>query len=186
MKPVLIVYYSHSGVTAKVAVTLAQACGADLERIQDVRPRTGVAGYLRSAWQALRHQPADIAPAVHRPADYAFVILGTPVWAGRMSAPMRSYILQQREHFRRIGLFCTMGGSGGPDVLTAMAELCNKLPVASMSLRQRDVLGDACAPALAGFADELAVVRDSEAHTTAPEEPALHDHAAPSSPSSAA
>lgn len=169
MKPVLIVYYSRSGVTAKVANALAQVCGADLERIQDVRPRTGVAGYLRSAWQALRHQPADIVPAVHRPADYAFVVLGTPVWAGRMSAPMRSYILQQREHFRRIGLFCTMGGSGGPDVLTAMAELCNKLPVASMNLRQRDVLDDAYVPALAGFADELAVVRDSEAAAIAPE-----------------
>lgn len=168
MKLVLIVYYSRSGVTAKVAAALAQACGADLERIQDVRPRTGMAGYLRSAWQALRRQPADITPAVHRPADYAFVILGTPVWAGRMSAPMRSYIMQQREHFRHIGLFCTMGGSGDPDVLTAMAELCNKLPVASMSLRQRDVLGDAHLPALAGFADELAVARDSELESAAP------------------
>ena len=31
MKPVLVVYYSRSGVTAKVAAALAQACGADLE-----------------------------------------------------------------------------------------------------------------------------------------------------------
>lgn len=169
MKLVLIVYYSRSGVTAKVAAALAQACGADLERIQDLRPRTGMAGYLRSAWQALRGQPADIAPAVHRPADYPFVVLGTPVWAGHMSAPMRSYILQQREHFRRVGLFCTMGGSGGARVLTAMAELCDKLPVASMSLRQNEVLSDAYLPALAGFADELAVVRDSETQAIAPE-----------------
>ncbi|WP_332851743.1 flavodoxin family protein [Duganella sp. S19_KUP01_CR8] len=161
MKLVLIVYYSRTEVTAKVATALARACGADLERIQDLRPRTGISGFLRSAWQALRGTAVDIAPAMRNPADYAFVILGTPVWAGRMSAPMRSYILQQRPHFRRIGLFCTMGGSGGRDVLSAMADLCNKLPVASMCLRQKDVLADDYRVALTSFADELTVLQSA-------------------------
>lgn len=169
MKLVLIVYYSRTGVTAKVAAALAQACGADLERIQDLRPRTGVGGYLRSAWQALRGLPADIAPAVHNPSEYAFVILGTPVWAGHMSAPMRSYIMQQRQHFRRIGLFCTMGGSGGQRALSSMANLCNKLPVASMCLRQREVLNDEYLATMASFADELAVLRDSDQEAATPE-----------------
>ncbi|GJJ04337.1 hypothetical protein RugamoR64_48750 [Duganella rhizosphaerae] len=169
MKLVLIVYYSRTEVTAKVATELARACGADLERIQDLRPRAGITGYLRSAWQALRATPAEITPATRNPADYAFVILGTPVWAGRMSAPMRSYILQQRAHFRRIGLFCTMGGSGGQDVLSAMADLCNKLPVASMCLRQKDVLADDYRTALTSFANELAVLQDSELQSAAAE-----------------
>lgn len=162
MNPCLIVYYSRSGVTAKVATALAQACGADLEQIHDVRPRGGLAGYLRSAWQALRKLPAEIAPPLHRPADYPLIVLGTPVWAGQMSAPMRSYMLQQREHFRRVGLFCTMGVTGGPDVLTTMAELCNKLPAASMCLQHGDVLTDRHAQALADFANELAAIQHEE------------------------
>ncbi|MFS2002815.1 flavodoxin family protein [Duganella sp. CT11-25] len=161
MKPCLIVYYSRTGVTAKVAEALAHACGADLERIQEDRPRTGAGGYLRSAWQALRRLPAEIAPPQHHPADYPFIVLGTPVWAGHMSAPMRSYLLLQREHFRRIGLFCTMGGSGGQNVLNDMADMCNKLPVASMCLRQRDVLSGRHAAAVAAFAGELAVLQSS-------------------------
>ncbi|MYN18407.1 flavodoxin [Rugamonas sp. FT107W] len=171
MKPVLIVYYSRTGVTAKVATALAQACGADLERIQDLRPRTGVTGFLRSAWQALRGTPADIAPAGHNPVNYAFVVLGTPVWAGRMSAPMRSYILQQRAQFRRVGLFCTLGGSGGQHVLSAMANLCNKLPVASVCLRQKDVLSNNHLDALTSYAAELAVLRDSELQSEAEAKP---------------
>ncbi len=158
----LIVYYSRTGVTAKVATALAQACGADLEQIQDLRPRDGATGFLRSAWQAVRKVPADIAPPQRRPANYPFVLLGTPVWAGQMSAPMRSYIMQQREHFRRVGFFCTMGGSGGQNVLTAMAEMCNKLPVASMCLRQDDVLSGRHAQALADFTSELVIVQNEE------------------------
>ncbi|HEX7983439.1 MAG TPA: flavodoxin [Duganella sp.] len=173
MSPCLIVFYSRTGVTAKAATTLARACGADLEQIQDVQPRGGAGGFLRSAWQALRKFPAEITPPLHHPADYPFIVLGTPVWAGRMSAPMRSYILRQREHFRRVAVFCTMGGRDGQDVLTSMAELCNQLPVASMCLRQRDVLEERCAQALADFASELAIVQH-DAHADATPDPAGH------------
>lgn len=165
MKLCLIVYYSRTGVTAKVATALARACGADLEQIRDIRPRSGIAGYWRSAWQGLRGLPAKIAPPKHDPANYPFVVLGTPVWAGHVSAPMHSYILQQRERFRRVGLFCTMGGSGGQNVLNAMAEMCNKLPVASLCLRQSDVLSDLHAPALADFANQLVSVQQDEQET---------------------
>lgn len=158
MKPCLIVYYSRSGVTAKVANELARMCGADLEEIRDTRPRGGAMGYLRSAWQGLRQQPAEIESPHHHPAEYPFIVLGTPVWAGHMSAPMRAYLLRYREHFRHIAVFCTMGGSGGPRVLTAIADLCDKLPSATLCLRQSDVLAQRHAAALAAFASELATV----------------------------
>lgn len=169
----LIVYYSRTGVTAKVATALAQTCGADLERLHDLHPRDGAAGFLRSAWQGLRKLPGEITPPQRHPADYPFVLLGTPVWAGQMSAPMRSYLLRQREHFRRIGLFCTMGGRDGQNVLTSMAEMCNKLPVASMCLRHGDVLSGNYRQALADFANELVIVQREE-HEEAPPDPLAH------------
>lgn len=165
MKLCLIVYYSRTGVTAKVATELARRCGADLERIQDRRPRDGAAGYLRSTWEALRKVPADIAPPRHRPADYPFIVLGTPVWAGQMSSPMRSYILRQREQFRRVAMFCTMAGSDGQNVLTSMAEMCNKLRVAGMCLRRDDVLAGREADELEEFANQLVIVQNSERET---------------------
>lgn len=48
-----------------------------------------------------------------------------------------------------------MGGSGGQAVLTAMADMCNKLPVATMCLRQAEVLGQRHGAALAEFAHDL-------------------------------
>ncbi|SEN76874.1 NADPH-dependent FMN reductase [Duganella sp. CF517] len=165
MKLCLIVYYSRTGTTAKLADALAQACGADVERLQDLHPRDGALGFMRSAWQGWRKAPGDIAPPQRRPSDYPFIVLGTPVWAGNMSAPMRRYILRQREHFRRVGLFCTAAGGDGRDALTSMAAMCNKLPVASMSLRQGDVLAGRYQQALADFTSELAIVQRDEART---------------------
>ena len=165
MKLCLIVYYSRTGVTAKVATELARRCGADLECIEDMRPRDGAAGYLRSTWEALRKMPAEIAPPRHRPADYPFIVLGTPVWAGQLSSPMRSYILRQREQFRRVAMFCTMAGSDGRNVLTSMAEMCNKLRMADMCLRQDDVLAGRHAEELEDFVSQLAIVQNCERDT---------------------
>ena len=165
MKLCLIVYYSRTGVTAKVATELARRCGADLERIEDVRPRDGAAGYFRSTWEALRKVPAEIAPPRHRPADYPFIVLGTPVWAGQLSSPMRSYILRQREQFRRVAMFCTMAGSDGRNVLTSMAEMCNKLRMADMCLRKDDVLAGRHAEELEDFVSQLAIVQKCERET---------------------
>ena len=158
----LIAYYSCTGVTAKVAAELARRCGADLERIEDLRPRSGATGYLRSTWEAVRKVPAGIAPPQRRPADYPFIVLGTPVWAGQLSSPMRSYILAQREQFRHVAMFCTMGGSDGQDVLTSMAEMCNRLRVAGMCLRRDDVLAGRHTGELDDFADQLTIVQNGE------------------------
>lgn len=158
----LIAYYSRTGVTAKVATELARRCGADVERIEDLHPRNGATGYLRSTWEAVLKVPTGIAPSHHRPADYPLIVLGTPVWGGQLSSPMRSYILRQREQFRHVAMFCTMGGSDGQDVLTSMAEMCNRLRVAGMCLRRDDVLAGRHTGELDDFADQLMIVQNGE------------------------
>ncbi|MEG0885333.1 MAG: hypothetical protein RSH52_29235, partial [Janthinobacterium sp.] len=53
--------------------------------------------------------------------------------------PMRTYIMQQRQHFHRVSLFCTMGGRGGDKALDEMAALCHKAPMARLCLREQEV-----------------------------------------------
>lgn len=136
MKSCLIVYFSCTGVTAQAAQDLATACGADLEALQALRPYRKASGFLRAGWEAVCRIPAPIAAAQRHPSDYPFIVLGTPVWAGHMSAPMRSYIEQQRQHFHRVGLFCTMAGRGGKDALDEMTALCHREAIASLCLRE--------------------------------------------------
>ena len=137
MKTCLIVCYSRTGATEAAASALARASGADVEALQPQRGDRNACGFLRACCDAVRGVPAPIASIRHNPADYPFVVPGTPVWAGHVSAPMRSHILQQH-HFHRVAMFCTMGGRGGEQVLSEMAILSHREPFARLCLREQE------------------------------------------------
>ncbi|HUO67740.1 MAG TPA: flavodoxin [Gammaproteobacteria bacterium] len=139
MKRTLVVYFSRTGYTQRVAERIALAVDADCEPIRERSPRTGVLGYWRSAREALRKSAVEIAPASANPRDYALVVLGTPVWAGNMSSPIRAYIAQHKLDFARVALFCTQGGSGGEKVLRTMADLCGTSPVATICFNDSEI-----------------------------------------------
>lgn len=161
MKPVLVVYFSRTGYTQRVAERIARATGADCEPIKERSARTGLLGYWRSAREALRKSAVEIEPATASPRDYALVVLGTPVWAGNMSSPMRAYIAQHKPEFGRVALFCTQGGSGGEKVLRAMAESCGRSPVATACFNDSEIDRDLQSVKLrffmAAFAEQKAV-----------------------------
>lgn len=142
MKSCLVVYYSRTGITQAVASRIAAECGCDIDPIRETRTRRGLPGYLRSGYEALAGKLPPIESPARNPADYQLVILGTPVWAGRVSAPMRSYLHANAARLPRVAAFCTMGGSGGDKVLDEIAALCGKAPVARLALSDREIGGE--------------------------------------------
>jgi flavodoxin len=136
---ILVVYYSRSGTTARVGKELASALGADVEIIRDVRAREGLFGYIRSGYEAVRKLRPAIQPTENDPANYDLVVLGTPVWAGTMASPMRTYIYQNRGKFKSVAFFCTQGDKTEQRTFDDMADLCDMTPVATLSL-QHDVV----------------------------------------------
>jgi flavodoxin len=139
MRSCLVVCYSRTGLTAKLGREIANSCDADFELIREERDRSGPLGLLRSAWEAVRRRrPAILAPEKDA-CQYALVILGSPVWAGHMSSPMRTYILGQRNGFHRVALFCTMGGRDGDAALAEMAQLCGKEAIAKVAVSDKEI-----------------------------------------------
>jgi flavodoxin len=135
----LVVYYSLTGMTRIVAQQIASIGNCDVEEIVDVRPRRGMFGYLRSGFEAVAKIQPKIRPSGKNPASYDLVVLGTPVWMGRMSTPMRAYITKNRNCFRHIATFCTMGQSGGKEVSADIEALCGKAAVARLELSEKDI-----------------------------------------------
>lgn len=139
MGKVLTVYFSRTGVTRKIADEIRARCGGELEPIEDVRGRSGILGYFRSAREALKRSAAEIRPGKLHPGDFDLVILGTPVWAGHLSSPMRAYVTAHKGEFKHVAFFCTLGGSGAANVLAEMAALCERSPVATLAVTDADI-----------------------------------------------
>jgi len=138
---ILVVYFSRSGSTARVASYLADELGADLDAIEEPRSRAGIGGYVRSAFEAV----AKGLPTIHTrrdPRDYDLVVLGTPVWGGTMASPVRSYIHEHSESLAKTAFFVVMGGSGGDDTVREMQMACGVGARPSCVLRREEVEHD--------------------------------------------
>lgn len=151
----LIVYYSRSGTTCKVAKSLSALLQCEIEKIVEAKERSGVVGYLRSFAEAGRKRPSSIMPPKNDPASYDLVIVGTPVWAWSVSSPVRAYLTAYRARLPDVAFFCTFGHAGGENAFAQMQSIAGKTPRACCGLSAQAVTSGAYEPRLAEFVKSL-------------------------------
>lgn len=78
----LIVYYSWTGHTEKLAKELAATEGADLCRVLDARRPGALKAYTAGCFSALRMKPTPTRPLSADLSAYSRIVLMAPVWAG--------------------------------------------------------------------------------------------------------
>ena len=155
MTKTLVVYYSRTNHTHKVAELIAQGVGANIERIVDVQSREGAFGYWRSGREAMLQRAGRIQPAQEDPSHYDLTILGSPVWSWSLSPPMRSYVIAQKHRFKRVAFFCTEGGSGGARLFRQLQKLCDKTPVATLEVTEGELKSGAFASKVQEFIRQI-------------------------------
>lgn len=155
MKKILIVYYSRTATTKKLAESLAEKLGADVEEIKDTVSRNGGMGYLRSGKDATLRKLTVLEKSEKNPTDYDLVVIGTPIWSWNMSVPVRTYITENKDKFPEVAFFCTMGGSGDKRAFAEMSEIIGKKPVATLGLKTVEVVKDLAEDRIEKFASEL-------------------------------
>jgi hypothetical protein len=137
-RSILVVYYSLTGRTQRVAEDLAARLGADLERIEDVKSRRGFLGYLRAALDSLREKPARITDIRQFPNRHVLTVIGTPVWAGKMTPAIRAYLRMIRGRVNDVALFTTSGSTEVKELMFPMEALVGREAVAIAGFDQKD------------------------------------------------
>ncbi|HCO98308.1 MAG TPA: hypothetical protein DIT29_06260 [Pseudothermotoga sp.] len=84
------------------------------------------------------------------PGDYELVIIGTPIWAGRMSSPVRAYLLRFHGCFGKVAFFATSALGGHEKVFDEMAEIAGK-PLAILEITMKQIKNGKVAEGLKGF-----------------------------------
>ncbi len=151
----LVVYYSRTGTTRKVAEYIAQSLNADREQLREQTDRHGFWGSIKGGRDALLRRPSALLPVEHDPSAYDLVIVGSPVWAGTLCPAVRTYLVQSAAAIQRGAFFCTHGGGGASRSYSDTENLLGKPVTATVSLRDRTVKRGETASALQAFLDAL-------------------------------
>lgn len=161
---VLVVFYSRTGHTRRLARAIASATGADVEEIHDPTDRSGTLGYVRSGAEALTGVLAPIERPRRDPAAYDVVVVGGPVWATSVSSPVRTYLWFDREQLPAVAFFATLGGTGDARAFRQMKALVGRAPVATLAVREGRLRDGVPREDVARFVEALAATRRRRAH----------------------
>ena len=127
----LVVYYSASGTTKRVATAIADAAGADLYEITPVEPYTNDdLNWTNSSSRVSREHDdenlRDIALTEITPADwdsYDTVLIGYPIWWGIAAWPVDNFVKGNDFTGKTVIPFCTSASSGLGDSGNLLEEM---------------------------------------------------------------
>ncbi len=153
----LVTYYSRTGNTKKVAEKLAILLKCTIEEIHDTKNRKGFLGWLSAGKTATKKELTTLEKVSNDPASFDIVVIGTPMWNHTVSTPIRTYLTQYKDSFKKVAFFCTHQFTDDSP-FEEMATLCGKTPVASLILHsKKDVEGDEYIKKAEEFVDRLAI-----------------------------
>ncbi len=128
-KKVLVVYFSATGTTKKLAEYAADAMDAELYEIVPRQPYTSVDldyGDKNSRSTKEMNDPnsrPEINGSVENMADYDIVFIGYPIWWASIPMPIASFLEEYDFLGKTIIPFCSHGGGRFGQSLTAIAKL---------------------------------------------------------------
>lgn len=103
----LIVFYSRTGNTKVACQALQKELGCDILEVKDMKNRAGGWGFFTAALGSMFNTHTKIEPVHIDLAAYDAIIIGTPVWAGRPAAAIRTFIAQHTFDGRKVIMFTT-------------------------------------------------------------------------------
>jgi flavodoxin len=136
----LVVYYSRTGTTKKVAESISGVLKCDMEEIFDTKKRTGLLGFLRSGMEATFNMTTTLKEIKNDPAQYDIVIVGTPIWSHKISSPIRTYLSRNKNNLKNVALFCTYGSAISDKIIDTVEAMCGKRPLDFLKVTMDEVI----------------------------------------------
>lgn len=137
---ILIAFYSRKGHTKKIGELISNSLNCDYEEIIDLKKRTGfIIGFLKCGYAATREKQTSIKEIQKDPGLYDLIILGTPIWNKKMTPAIRTYISDNKNKFKNIAFFCTLGGKGASKTFESMAKFCDKEPLSTLEITKKEI-----------------------------------------------
>jgi flavodoxin len=103
----VILYYSLTGYTKICCEALQKALEADIIEVKDLKKRSGKWGFFKTAFASMFGKNTKIDPKNPDLSPYANVILGSPIWTGKLSMAIRTLIDKNSFDGKKVAIFTT-------------------------------------------------------------------------------
>lgn len=134
----LVVYYSRSNITKKLAEDISSKTNGDIEEIKSKVNYKGKIGYARGIKDGASGKIVELESQKYDPQDYDVVYIGAPVWASKAANPAISYLEKNKGKFSNVKFFLTAGSSGFDSSFKQMEEKSVK-PLKTLALTTKEV-----------------------------------------------
>ncbi len=129
----LVVYFSKTGNTRKIAKEISKKLNSDLDEITEMKKRGFFGKWISGGSESMKGKTSKITYKKD-PKNYDLIILGGPIWAWHLIPPIRAYLEQNKENMKKLAFFVTLLGSEGSSFdevgkykkLTASMRVTNK------------------------------------------------------------
>lgn len=138
-KKILVAYYSKSGNTERLAKDIASGLGADLEKIEDQKNRSGILGVIFGGRDAVKKLGTRIGPIKFDPAGYDLVVIGTPVWGSNIVPAVRTYLNENKGKIKNLAFFETSGGTPAEKLAASVEEVFGKKVISMAGFIQKEM-----------------------------------------------
>lgn len=110
----LVVYFSSNGNTKFIAEKVAETINADITELKTDReyPAEGFQKYFWGGKSVIFGEKPRLTNAPIPLKQYETIIIGTPIWAGSFTPPIKSFISEYEIQGKRIAFFACHAGGG--------------------------------------------------------------------------
>jgi flavodoxin len=124
---ILIVYYSRSGNTYKLAQYIQELTKGDILEIQPVEPYSS--SYNETVERARKEiqggQVCPIKPLPNNLNIYDVIFIGSPIWISTMASPIKTFLSENNFNGKTLIPFYSHGGGGGGYIERDISVLCS-------------------------------------------------------------
>jgi len=162
MNKILVVVYSYTGTSRKVAELLCSQQGWPMAAIVETRPRAGALGSWRCLLDSLFRRHSAIRYDGPPTKNFDAVVLVSPIWGQRLAGPMRSFVGTRRHHLPDVAVISVMGGRGAPNAVAEIRRLIGRAPILDTAFTTREVDSGSYAARLQEFGTAVRSAEDSQ------------------------
>lgn len=128
MNKIIVVYYSFEGSTKGVAEMLAQHLNADLMEVKPAKElkSKGFSKFIWGGSQVVMGKKPDLIPFKKNLDEYDIIFVGTPIWAGTYTPPIKTLLEGNYIEGKKVAYFYSHEGGHKKAVAKAQAVIEQK------------------------------------------------------------